>query len=229
VGTKVGGATKPLVIGRAIECVKPFPNGVELCMKRRPARGCSLHSVQDCAELGRAERYRVRFPAELAFCRTQQLGKVVVLVDRSSVGHCHRQTGVRRASRPKSWNLEIDASSSPRGTAAALVFVSACHVWKPIELGPTREFVNGRTRIERTDGTTMIMRGPRIVGDRVVGTHERTSARVALASADVRRMEVEQIDRGRTAVVGAGLLLLYWAFVATVSDFADPQVSLTPT
>ena len=104
------------------------------------------------------------------------------------------------------------------GAAVVLMFVSGCHVWKPIELGPTREFVNGRMRIERTDGTSMIVRGPRVVGDSVVGTHERTSARVALASADVRRMEVEQIDRGRTAVVGAGLLLLYWAYVAVVSN-----------
>jgi len=102
--------------------------------------------------------------------------------------------------------------------AVFLMLASACHVWKPVELGPTREFVNGRTRIERTDGTTTIIRGPRLVGDSVVGTHERTSAHVALASADVRRMEVKQISRGRTAVVGAGLLLLYWAFVATFSE-----------
>ena len=104
------------------------------------------------------------------------------------------------------------------GTAIALLFASACHVWRPAELGPTREFVNGRTRIERTDGTTQIVRGPRLVGDSVVGTHERTSARVALASADVRRLEVEQISRGRTALVGAGLVVLYWVFVATLSD-----------
>jgi hypothetical protein len=109
------------------------------------------------------------------------------------------------------------------GAAAFLVLASGCHVWKPVELGPTREFVNGRTRIERSDGTTQIVRGPRLVGDSVVATHERTSARVALASADVRRMEVEQIDRGRTAVVGAGLLLLYWAYVAAVSNSSTYQ------
>ena len=95
-------------------------------------------------------------------------------------------------------------------------------MWKPAELGPTREFLNGRTRIERTDGTTMIMRGPRLVGDSLVGTHEHTSARVALASAEVRRMEVQQIDRGRTAVVGVGLVLLYWVFVTTVAAEAIP-------
>jgi hypothetical protein len=105
------------------------------------------------------------------------------------------------------------------GIAVALLFAAACHVWKPAELGPTREFLNGRTRIERSDGTTMIMRGPRLVGDSVVGTHERTSARVALASADVRRIEVEQIDRGRTAAAGAGLLLLYWAYVAAFATY----------
>jgi hypothetical protein len=104
------------------------------------------------------------------------------------------------------------------GGLMAVLSASACHVWKPAELGPTREFLNGRTRIERADGTTMIMRGPRLVGDSVVGTHEKTSARVSLASADVRRIEVEQIDRGRTAMVGAGLLLLYWAYAAAVVD-----------
>jgi hypothetical protein len=54
------------------------------------------------------------------------------------------------------------------------------------------------------------------VGDGVVGIPEKTSARVSLASADVRRIEVEQIDRGRTAMVGAGLLLLHWAYAAAV-------------
>ena len=108
-----------------------------------------------------------------------------------------------------------------RVSATALLMVaSACHAWKPVELGPTREFVNGRTRIERTDGTIMIMRGPRLVGDSVVGTHERTSARVALATADVRRLEVEEVSRGRTALVGVGLLILYWVFVEKFSDSA---------
>jgi hypothetical protein len=40
------------------------------------------------------------------------------------------------------------ASISPVGRAAALLIASACHVWKPTESGPTREFLNRRTRID---------------------------------------------------------------------------------
>jgi len=103
-----------------------------------------------------------------------------------------------------------------------LLVANACHVWKPAELGPTHGFINGRTRIERTDGSSVIVRGPRLDGDSVVGTHATTQARVTLPYADVRRVEVQRISRGRTALVGAGLLVLYWGIqAATISDSPD--------
>ena len=99
--------------------------------------------------------------------------------------------------------------------------MSACHVWRPAELGPSQAFLNGRVRITRTDGSTVFMRGPRLVGDSVVGTWATTTARMAIARSEVKGMEVEHISRGRTALVGAGLAVLYIALMVALSDSRD--------
>jgi hypothetical protein len=94
-------------------------------------------------------------------------------------------------------------------------------VWRPAELDPTQEFLNGRVRITRTDGSTILIRGPRLVGDSVVGTWATTAARMAIARSDVKGMDVERISRGRTALVGAGLAVLYIALMIVLSDSQD--------
>lgn len=99
-----------------------------------------------------------------------------------------------------------------------LLAVGACHRWVPAELGPSNEFLNGRARLHGADGTTRIVEGPRIVGDSIVGRAPNSSASILTARADVRRIEVQRIDRGRTAIVGAGLLALYWVAAFAFSD-----------
>ena len=102
----------------------------------------------------------------------------------------------------------------------ALAFTSACHVWKPAELDPAHEYLNGRTRVYRNDGTSVIVVGPRVVGDSIVGRWPNGTARIALARADVQRVEVSRVSRGRTALLGLGLFAVN--VVAQIA-FADAQ------
>jgi len=90
-----------------------------------------------------------------------------------------------------------------------VLMVSGCHKWVPAELGPSREFLNGKTRIHRTDGSTTIVMGPRIEGDSILGRAETSSGSVAVARTDVQRIELQAVDRTRTAIIGSVLLVLY--------------------
>ncbi len=113
--------------------------------------------------------------------------------------------------------------SAARCTWAALLVlaVSACHSWVPTQLGPSQPFVNGRTRVHHQDGHATIMMGPRVEGDSVIGRADGSSARIALARQDVERIEVQRVNRGRTAIVGIGLLALYYIAAFSFSD--SPQ------
>ena len=107
------------------------------------------------------------------------------------------------------------------GRLALLVWLSACHAWRPQTLGPTTDFAeNSRLRVDRTDGTSTIVLGPRIVGDSVIGVWAGSSDRIAVAISDVRHAEEFRTSPKRTAlaavgvvggvviVVGAGLALM---------------------
>jgi hypothetical protein len=118
--------------------------------------------------------------------------------------------GIRRAARLLSWSACV----------ALLLAANACHVWRPAALDETHDFINGRARIERADGASTIVRGPRIEGDSVVATHVKTATRVTLPRTDVRRIEVERISRGRTALAGAGLVGLYLVISAVAAAAA---------
>lgn len=102
-----------------------------------------------------------------------------------------------------------------------LVAVSGCHRWVPAELGPSNGFLTGRARLHAADGATRIVEGPRIVGDSIVGRAPNSSVSISTARADVQRIEVQRIDRGRTAIAGLGLLALYFAAAFAFSD--SPQ------
>jgi hypothetical protein len=104
------------------------------------------------------------------------------------------------------------------GVAAFLLLANACHVWGPAELGTQHQFLNGRTRVYRADGSSVIMVGPRIEGDSVIGTWAGTSARMALPRADVQRVEVYRVDRGRTALAGIAIVGVYFAAARLFSD-----------
>jgi hypothetical protein len=122
----------------------------------------------------------------------------------------------------------VEPSLSRRGTGAsrvlhaleafALLVVSGCHVWVPTELGPSKQFVNGRTRLHRGDGTTVVMEGPRVEGDSIIGRPPNSGARIGVAQSEVRSVEVRQLSRGRTAAVGVVLFVLYQGLSVLIAD-----------
>jgi hypothetical protein len=122
-------------------------------------------------------------------------------------------------SNPKLTLRRCAARSS--GVALLVLTVSACHTWVPTQLGSSQQFVNGRTRVHHQDGHATILMGPRVEGDSVIGRADGSSARVALARQDVERIEVQRVSRGRTAIVGVGLLALYYIAAFSFSD--SPQ------
>lgn len=103
-----------------------------------------------------------------------------------------------------------------------LLTVNACYVWRPAALDPTPGFLNGTTRLTRTNGAQVIVRGPRVVGDSIVATSTRTVTPVSVARSEVQKIEVRQLSRGRTAAVGAVLMAVYllatWGFSDTTVD-----------
>lgn len=113
-------------------------------------------------------------------------------------------------------------STVPRATRAlgicSLCVMSGCHVWVPTELGPSRQFVNGRARLHRGDGTTVTMEGPRLEGDSIIGRPPNSSARIAVSQGDVRGVEVRRLSRGRTAAVGVLLFVLYQGVSYLIAD-----------
>jgi hypothetical protein len=101
---------------------------------------------------------------------------------------------------------------------AAMVLTTACHVWKPATLDPAHEYLNGRARLYRSDGSSVILNGPRLVGDSIVGRWPNGSARVAFARSDVQRVEVSRVSRRRTAAAGLVLFVAYVAAQVALTD-----------
>jgi hypothetical protein len=88
-------------------------------------------------------------------------------------------------------------------------------------LDSTHEFLNGQARLTRTSGVTTVVRGPRLVGDSIIGTATQTVTPVAVPRADVQRIEVRRLSRARTA--GAGAVLMA-AYLVAVWGFSDSSV-----
>lgn len=103
-------------------------------------------------------------------------------------------------------------------TAAMVLSLNACYVWQPAVLDSTHQFLNGTARLTSTDGGVVVLRGPRVVGDSIVGTATRTVTPVAVARSDVRRVEVRRLSRGRTAAAGAVVMAAYFAATWAFSD-----------
>lgn len=100
----------------------------------------------------------------------------------------------------------------------AIAVVSGCHVWVPTALGPSRPFVNGRARLHRADGTTLLIEGPRVEGDSIVGRPPNSAAHIGVAQTDVRSVEVRRLSRGRTAAIGVVLFVAYQALSYLIAD-----------
>ena len=124
-------------------------------------------------------------------------------------------TAPRFAARPRrAWR-------APRLPALALLLgLPACYGWRPVLLAPARDF--GRrteVRVERADGSLVLFKGPRVIGDSLHGVPEAVSAAGrtrttdtrasgAIALADVRRAHERRLSVMRTtlAVVGVAVV-----------------------
>ena len=99
--------------------------------------------------------------------------------------------------------------SRPRqvGRLALVLWLTACHTWRAEPLSPKSDFGSGtRIRVWRTDGNSVLLIGPRIAGDSVVGTWAGSATRVAIALRDVRSTESFRISPQRTAFAVVGVV-----------------------
>jgi hypothetical protein len=105
---------------------------------------------------------------------------------------------------------------------AVLLSLNACHSWQPQAIGPTTDFgATTRVRVERNDGSSVVLIGPRIESDSLVGPWAGSWDRTAVAISDIRHAEALRTSRTRTtlAVVGVvgGVTIIVGAFLAAVA------------
>jgi len=105
---------------------------------------------------------------------------------------------------------------------ALLLFLSACHTWRPVALAPSTGYQGGRVRVERkarstdslvvsADGSAARSRIPVVVfepawvdGDSLFGVRSGSAHPVAIAVADVRRAEERRFSGWRTGLLVVG-------------------------
>jgi len=105
---------------------------------------------------------------------------------------------------------------------AFLVFLPACHTWRPVELAPNTGFqTDNRVRVERkapsTDSlivsangsasksrTPIVFNGVSVVGDSLVGVRPGSAEPVAIA--DVRRAEERRFSAWNTSRLAVGVV-----------------------
>ena len=102
-------------------------------------------------------------------------------------------------------------------TVLGLITVTACRVWSPAQLDPQHGLPKGRVRLSRADGSSLVMVDPRLEGDSVAGTWAGSQARVAIARADIKRIDVYRVDRATTVLAGLGIVAILIA-IALFSD-----------
>ena len=103
---------------------------------------------------------------------------------------------------------------------ALLVFLTACHTWRPVELAPNTGFeTDNRVRVERKAPSTdslvvsakrstskshapLVFHGVSVVGDSLFGTRSGSAQPVAIA--DVLRAEERRFSVWRTTSVAVG-------------------------
>ena len=114
---------------------------------------------------------------------------------------------------------------------ALLLFLPACHTWRPVELAPNKGFqTDNRVRVERKAPSTdslvvsangsasksrapIVFNGASVVGDSLVGVRPGSAQPVAIA--DVRRAEERRFSGGRTTLLAIGVVTL--GFIGFVS------------
>jgi len=66
---------------------------------------------------------------------------------------------------------------------------------------------SGEIRVNKVDGSIVPLVNASIVGDSLIGLSPRTGARVAIATSAIASVEAKDIDAGRTALLGGGIIL----------------------
>lgn len=94
--------------------------------------------------------------------------------------------------------------------ALLLATLPGCHAWqpRPLDAPALRQGTGRPLRVVRRDGSSLVLAGATIAGDSVAGwippADGEPSARVAIALADVARVEEEVVSARRTAAVAVG-------------------------
>ena len=106
--------------------------------------------------------------------------------------------------------------------------LQGCQTWArydvPTGPAPSSGFADGRpVRVSMRDGTELMMRGTRVVGDSVVGEGTGDMGRIAVPVAGVRTVEELRTNKGLNALlaVTAGMVLGGLASVALLASSMD--------
>jgi len=99
--------------------------------------------------------------------------------------------------------------------AAALLVLSAgaCTSWRT-QPGPAPEAIgrlngSGTVRLTRRDMSVMVMSAPLVVGDSIVGiSSSEPPQRVAVAIADVQRIDAKRVSATKTGGLAIGTVLI---------------------
>ena len=98
----------------------------------------------------------------------------------------------------------------------------ACNTWR-VQPGPTPQVVaqrgEGRLRVVLEDQSVVELVGARVVGDSIVGIAGSPPRRVAVATADVRRIDAQRVDPVRTGALAVGVVVTAIA-VAAIAVYA---------
>jgi len=110
---------------------------------------------------------------------------------------------------------------------AALLWLNACHTWQPQTLRSTTGFGDStRVRVERKDGRSVVLVGPRVVADSLVGPRAGSWDRAAIAVSDIQHAEALKTSATRTTLAVVGITALV---AGTLLVFAGIAVGLAAT
>ena len=92
----------------------------------------------------------------------------------------------------------------------AVLSTAACHTLKPVSIDQAR--ASHRVWLTLSDRSVVVVDGPQIYGDKVVGFVN--GKYVELVAADLKQVQVRESARGRTAAVVAASVLVVGGFAA---------------
>ena len=108
------------------------------------------------------------------------------------------------------------------------VLLNGCQTWArydvPTGTAPSSGVASGRpVRVSMRDGTELMMRGTRVVGDSVVGDGTGDMGRIAVPVAGVRTVEELRTNKGLNALaaITAGMALGGLAILALLASSMD--------